>query len=105
MRSVRIAGRDDRGARRRGPYRADLREEALLGTLERLLRQKPLERIEVGELARALVWMNERCFYASTLDSRVAPSEEELVDTLSAIWYRAIYYGEPAGSNGPSSGA
>ncbi|MBX6765234.1 MAG: TetR/AcrR family transcriptional regulator, partial [Rubrobacteraceae bacterium] len=40
------------GVRRRRPYKGDLREEALLGTLERLLAEKPLERIEVGELAR-----------------------------------------------------
>ncbi len=42
-------------------------------------------------LAKALIWMNERCFYTSSLGLGPALSEEELVPTLTAIWLRAIY--------------
>jgi AcrR family transcriptional regulator len=42
-------------------------------------------------LAKALIWMNERCFYTSSLGLGPALSEDELVPTLTAIWLRAIY--------------
>ena len=42
-------------------------------------------------LAKALIWMNERCFYTSSLGLGPALSHEELVPTLTAIWLRAIY--------------
>jgi AcrR family transcriptional regulator len=42
-------------------------------------------------LAKALIWMNERCFYTSSLGLGPALTEEELVPTLTAIWLRAIY--------------
>jgi AcrR family transcriptional regulator len=42
-------------------------------------------------LAKALIWMNERCFYTTSLGLGPALSQEELVSTLTAIWLRAIY--------------
>lgn len=42
-------------------------------------------------LAKALVWMNERCFYTSSLGLGPALPEDELVSTLTAIWLRGIY--------------
>jgi AcrR family transcriptional regulator len=42
-------------------------------------------------LAKALIWMNERCFYTSSLGAGPALSDEELVPTLTAIWLRAIF--------------
>ena len=42
-------------------------------------------------LAKALIWMNERCFYTTSLGLGPALTDEELVPTLTAIWLRAIY--------------
>ena len=42
-------------------------------------------------LATALIWMNERCFYTSSLGANPALSHGELVPTLTTIWLRAIY--------------
>jgi TetR/AcrR family transcriptional regulator, ethionamide resistance regulator len=42
-------------------------------------------------LAKALIWMNERCFYTNSLGLGPALTDEELVPTLTAIWLRAIY--------------
>jgi AcrR family transcriptional regulator len=42
-------------------------------------------------LATALVWMNERCFYTSSLSANPALSRKQLVPTLTVIWLRAIY--------------
>jgi TetR/AcrR family transcriptional regulator, ethionamide resistance regulator len=42
-------------------------------------------------LATALIWMNERCFYTSSLSANPALSREQLVPTLTTIWLRAIY--------------
>jgi AcrR family transcriptional regulator len=42
-------------------------------------------------LAKALIWMNERCFYTTSLGLGPALTGDELVPTLTAIWLRAIY--------------
>jgi TetR/AcrR family transcriptional regulator, ethionamide resistance regulator len=42
-------------------------------------------------LAKALIWMNERCFYTTSLGLGPALSEDELVPTLAAVWLRVIY--------------
>ena len=42
-------------------------------------------------LARALIWMNERCFYTTSLGADPSLDDEELVPTLTTIWLRAIY--------------
>jgi TetR/AcrR family transcriptional regulator, ethionamide resistance regulator len=44
-------------------------------------------------LAKALIWMNERCFYTSSLGTDPSLSEAELVPTLTAIWLRSIFAG------------
>ena len=46
---------------------------------------------EPEALAKALIWMNERCFYTTSLGLGPALTQEELVPTLTAIWLRAIY--------------
>jgi AcrR family transcriptional regulator len=46
---------------------------------------------EADALARALIWMNERCFYMSSLGAGPALSDDELVPTLTAIWLRAVF--------------
>jgi TetR/AcrR family transcriptional regulator, ethionamide resistance regulator len=46
---------------------------------------------EAERLAKALIWMNERCFYTSSLGAEPALSDEELVPTLTAIWTRSIF--------------
>jgi TetR/AcrR family transcriptional regulator, ethionamide resistance regulator len=51
---------------------------------------------EPEALAKALIWMNERCFYTSSLGTDPSLSEAELVPTLTAIWLRAIYVTPPA---------
>jgi TetR/AcrR family transcriptional regulator, ethionamide resistance regulator len=51
---------------------------------------------EAHSLAKALIWMNERCFYTSSLGAGPALSDDELVPTLTAIWLRAIYVTPPA---------
>ena len=50
---------------------------------------------EPEALAKALIWMNERCFYTSSLGEEPSLADEELVPTLTAIWLRAIYAGAP----------
>jgi len=50
---------------------------------------------EPEALAKALIWMNERCFYTSSLGGDPALDDDELVPTLTAIWLRAIYAGLP----------
>jgi TetR/AcrR family transcriptional regulator, ethionamide resistance regulator len=42
-------------------------------------------------LAKALIWMNERCFYTSSLGTDPSLSEDELVPTLTAVWLRSIF--------------
>jgi AcrR family transcriptional regulator len=42
-------------------------------------------------LARALVQMNDRAFYEATLARRSIATDRELVDTLTAVWLRAVY--------------
>jgi len=42
-------------------------------------------------LAKALIWMNERCFYTNSLGADPSLSDAELVSTLTAIWLRSIY--------------
>jgi AcrR family transcriptional regulator len=42
-------------------------------------------------LAKALIWMNERCFYTNSLGADPSLSDDELVPTLTAIWLRSIY--------------
>ena len=46
---------------------------------------------EPEALAKALIWMNERCFYTSSLGTDPSLSEDELVPTLTAVWLRAIF--------------
>jgi TetR/AcrR family transcriptional regulator, ethionamide resistance regulator len=46
---------------------------------------------EAERLAKALIWMNERCFYMSSLGAGPSLSDDELVPTLTAIWHRAIF--------------
>jgi AcrR family transcriptional regulator len=46
---------------------------------------------EAERLAKALIWMNERCFYMSSLGAGPSLTDEELVPTLTAIWHRAIF--------------
>jgi AcrR family transcriptional regulator len=46
---------------------------------------------EPHALATALIWMNERCFYTSSLGTQPSLSDDELVPTLTAVWLRAIY--------------
>jgi AcrR family transcriptional regulator len=46
-------------------------------------------------LATALIWMNERCFYTNSIGASPSLSDEELVDTLTAIWVRAVHGVEP----------
>jgi TetR/AcrR family transcriptional regulator, ethionamide resistance regulator len=48
-------------------------------------------------LAKALIWMNERCFYISSLGAEPSLSDEELVPTLTAIWTRSIFTTPAAG--------
>jgi AcrR family transcriptional regulator len=48
-----------------------------------------------GALATALIWMNERCFYTHSVGASPSLPEEELVETLTTIWVRAVYGGEP----------
>jgi AcrR family transcriptional regulator len=52
-------------------------------------------------LARALIWMTERCFYTSSLGAGPALDEDELVPTLTAIWVRSIY-GDVTSPEAPS---
>jgi TetR/AcrR family transcriptional regulator, ethionamide resistance regulator len=73
------------------------------GTIGRFVRQSARaidEERRAGEapngphaeaLAKALIWMNERCFYTSSLGVGPALCDDELVGTLTAIWLRAIY--------------
>ena len=42
-------------------------------------------------LATALIWMNERCFYTASLGTNPSLSDDELVETLTAVWLRSIY--------------
>jgi AcrR family transcriptional regulator len=42
-------------------------------------------------LAKALIWMNERCFYTSSLRADPSLGDDQLVPTLTAIWLRSIY--------------
>jgi AcrR family transcriptional regulator len=42
-------------------------------------------------LATALIWMNERCFYTASVGAAPALGQQQLVDTLTAIWMRAVY--------------
>lgn len=42
-------------------------------------------------LATALIWMNERCFYTNSIGATPSLSDEEMVETLTSIWVRAIH--------------
>lgn len=46
---------------------------------------------EPEALAKALIWMNERCFYTTSLGADPSLDDDELVPTLTAIWLRSIY--------------
>ncbi|MBA3262593.1 MAG: TetR/AcrR family transcriptional regulator [Thermoleophilaceae bacterium] len=46
---------------------------------------------EPEALAKALIWMNERCFYTNSLGADPSLADAELVPTLTAIWLRSIY--------------
>ncbi len=48
-----------------------------------------------GELATALVWLNERAFHVASLDPGAALSDDRIVPVLTEVWHRAIY-GTPA---------
>jgi AcrR family transcriptional regulator len=52
---------------------------------------------DAESLAKALIWMNERCFYTSSLGAGPALDEDDLVPTLTAIWLRAIFTPPAAG--------
>jgi TetR/AcrR family transcriptional regulator, ethionamide resistance regulator len=52
---------------------------------------------DAESLAKALIWMNERCFYTSSLGVGPALPDDELVPTLTAIWVRAIFTPPAAG--------
>jgi TetR/AcrR family transcriptional regulator, ethionamide resistance regulator len=52
---------------------------------------------EAQSLAKALIWMNERCFYTSSLGAGPALADDELVPTLTAVWVRAIFTPPAAG--------
>jgi AcrR family transcriptional regulator len=56
--------------------------------------------VPARDLAAALNWMNERVLAASFEDATPAVAEEELIDTLLAVWLRAIY-----GSDHPTGAA
>jgi hypothetical protein len=51
-------------------------------------------------LAKALIWMNERCFYTNSLGTEPSLSDDELVPTLTAVWLRSIFasFTPPAGA-------
>jgi AcrR family transcriptional regulator len=49
-------------------------------------------------LAKALVWMNERCFYTYSVGAGLSLSDDEIVDTLTEIWMRAVYGVTPPGA-------
>ena len=55
---------------------------------------------EPEALAKALIWMNERCFYTNSLGSEPSLSDDELVPTLTAVWLRSIFasFTPPAGA-------
>jgi AcrR family transcriptional regulator len=46
---------------------------------------------EAQALAKALIWMNERCFYMNSLGAAPALADEELVPTLTSVWLRAVF--------------
>jgi TetR/AcrR family transcriptional regulator, ethionamide resistance regulator len=48
-------------------------------------------------LATALSWMNERCFYTSSFEADPSLEGDELIDTLTAVWVRAVYGSGAAG--------
>jgi len=55
---------------------------------------------ETEALAKALIWMNERCFYTNSLGTEPSLSDDELVPTLTAVWLRSIFasFTPPAGA-------
>jgi len=54
-------------------------------------------------LATALIWMNERCFYTTSLGLGPSLSDRELTDTLTTVWMRAVYCSDAPGKE--SAGA
>lgn len=42
-------------------------------------------------LATALIWMDERCFYTASLGANPSLNDDELIETLTAVWLRSIY--------------
>jgi TetR/AcrR family transcriptional regulator, ethionamide resistance regulator len=46
---------------------------------------------EARALVTALTWMNERCFYTTFAGLEPSLGREELVNTLTEVWMRAIY--------------
>jgi AcrR family transcriptional regulator len=52
---------------------------------------------DAESLAKALIWMNERCFYTNSLGAGPALPDDELVPTLTGIWMRAIFTPPAAG--------
>ena len=49
----------------------------------------PADGLAASALAAALIWMNERTFYV--MISEEGGVDEQLVETLAAIWLRAVY--------------
>ena len=70
--------------------------EAIIGRFvdqaaARIAQEGVVGEAEAESLAKALIWMNERCFYTSSLGTGAALGDDELVPTLTAIWLRAIF--------------
>jgi AcrR family transcriptional regulator len=58
--------------------------------------------VDSRDLAAALLWTTERCFYVAGLDvERDLPSEEQTAETLYALWHGAIYGGRPTARRAP----
>jgi AcrR family transcriptional regulator len=54
-------------------------------------------------LATALIWMNERSFYTASIGATPSVANEELVETLTTIWLRAVYGSEHPGERPEAS--
>ncbi len=50
----------------------------------------PADELDPHALAAALIWMNERTLYVMSLESDHS-RDAQLVETLAAIWLRAVY--------------
>ena len=54
-----------------------------------------IEGPDARDLAAVLVAMNDRVFYDHSRHRRSAAEDERLIETLSAVWLRAVYGGLP----------